>query len=100
MYVYNDYWKSTKAMLLYPSNTTTFTKEDLLVLEQLASFPDKISSAIENFKFREALSEMMNLARLGNKYLAETEPWKLIKTDEKRVQTIMNINYLLKSHCY
>ena len=69
----------------------TFTKEDLLVLEELASFPDKISAAIEQFKFREALAEMMNLARLGNKYLAETEPWKLIKTDEKRVKTIMNI---------
>ena len=69
----------------------TYTKEDLLILEQLAAFPDKISAAIENFKFREALSEMMNLARLGNKYLAETEPWKLIKIDEKRVQTIMNI---------
>jgi len=69
----------------------TYTKEDLLILEQLAAFPVKISAAIENFKFREALSEMMNLARLGNKYLAETEPWKLIKIDEKRVQTIMNI---------
>ena len=69
----------------------TFTKDDLVVLEQLAAFPDKISSAIEHFKFREALAEMMNLARLGNKYLAETEPWKLIKTDEQRVKTIMNI---------
>lgn len=69
----------------------TYTKEDLLILEQLASFPDKISVAIEQFKFREALAEMMNLARLGNKYLADTEPWKLIKTDEARVQTIMNI---------
>lgn len=69
----------------------TYTKEDLLILEQLAAFPDKISAAIEQFKFREALAEMMNLARLGNKYLAETEPWKLIKTDESRVKTIMNI---------
>jgi methionyl-tRNA synthetase len=69
----------------------TYTKEDLLILEQLASFPDKIASAIEQFKFREALAEMMNLARLGNKYLAETEPWKLIKSDEIRVKTIMNI---------
>jgi methionyl-tRNA synthetase len=69
----------------------TYTKEDLLILEQLAAFPDKISASIENFKFREALAEMMNLARLGNKYLAETEPWKLIKTDEQRVKTIMNI---------
>lgn len=69
----------------------TYTKEDLLILEQLAAFPDKISAALEQFKFREALAEMMNLARLGNKYLAETEPWKLIKTDETRVKTIMNI---------
>ena len=69
----------------------TFTKEDLLVLEQMAAFPDKIAASLEEFRFREALSEMMNLARLGNKYLADTEPWKLIKTDEKRVTTIMNI---------
>ncbi len=69
----------------------TFTKEDLLTLEQLASFPDKIVASIEAFRFREALAEMMNLARLGNKYLADTEPWKLIKTDEVRVKTIMNI---------
>ncbi len=69
----------------------TYTKDDLLILEELSSFPDKISTALEQFKFREALAEMMNLARLGNKYLAETEPWKLIKTDERRVKTIMNI---------
>ncbi len=69
----------------------TYTKEDLLILEQLSTFPDKIAASIEQFKFREALAEMMNLARLGNKYLAETEPWKLIKTDEKRVKTILNI---------
>lgn len=69
----------------------TFTKEDLLILEQLASFPERISSSLEEFRFREALSEMMALARLGNKYLADTEPWKLIKTDENRVKTIMNI---------
>lgn len=69
----------------------TYTKDDLLILEQLATFPDKIATSLEQFKFREALSEMMNLARLGNKYLADTEPWKLIKTDEQRVKTIMNI---------
>lgn len=69
----------------------TYTKEDLLVLEELASYPDKIAAALEQFRFREALAEMMNLARLGNKYLADTEPWKLIKTDENRVKSIMNI---------
>ncbi len=71
--------------------THTYLKEDLLVLEELAGAPAKISRAIEQFKFREAISEWMNVARIGNKYLAETEPWKLIKTDESRVKTIMNV---------
>jgi methionyl-tRNA synthetase len=70
---------------------STYTKEDLLILEQLVGFPDKISAAIEQFKFREALAEMMNLARLGNKYLALNEPWKLIKIDEVRVKTVIHI---------
>jgi methionyl-tRNA synthetase len=69
-----------------------YTKEDLLILEEIAKAPEKISTSLEQFRFREALSELMNLARVGNKYLAETEPWKLIKTDEKRVKTIMNIS--------
>lgn len=69
-----------------------YNKTDLLVLEEVAKAPDKISEAIEKFKFREALAEMMNLARIGNKYLADQEPWKLIKTDEKRVRTIMNVS--------
>ncbi len=47
---------------------------------------------MENYRFREALSEVMNVARLGNKYLADTEPWKVIKTDEDRVRTILNIS--------
>ena len=62
------------------------------MLEKLKAFPDKISASIEKYRFREALSELMNLARLGNKYLADTEPWKLKKTDEKRTETIMNIS--------
>lgn len=68
-----------------------YTKEDMLVLEELVKFPQKISDSLEQFRFREALGELMNLARLGNKYLADTEPWKLIKSDENRVKTIMNI---------
>jgi methionyl-tRNA synthetase len=70
----------------------TYTKQDLIVLEELCAAPDKISKALEDFKFREALSEWMNVARLGNKYLAESEPWKLIKQDEDRVKTIMNVS--------
>jgi methionyl-tRNA synthetase len=71
--------------------TSSYTKEDMVVLSELGKAPDKIGRAIEQFKFREAVSEWMNVARLGNKYLAETEPWKLIKTDEERVKTIMNV---------
>jgi methionyl-tRNA synthetase len=64
---------------------------DSSTLADLKAIPAKINTAIEAHKYREALSEAMNIARLGNKYLAETEPWKLIKTDEARVETIMNI---------
>ena len=57
---------------------------DKEVLEKLKAFPDKIGASIEKYRFREALGELMNLARLGNKYLADTEPWKLKKTDETK----------------
>ena len=65
---------------------------DKEVLEKLKGFPDKIGASIEKYRFREALGELMNLARLGNKYLADTEPWKLKKTDEARTETIMNVS--------
>lgn len=68
------------------------TEQDQAVIDELAAYPAKISASIENYRFREALSEVMNVARLGNKYLAETEPWKVIKTDEDRVRTILNIS--------
>ena len=64
---------------------------DKEVLAALEGMPMVIATYIERYRFRDALSELMNLARLGNKYLADTEPWKLIKTDEERVKTIMNI---------
>ena len=63
----------------------------LKVLEKLKNFPDKIGASIEKYHFREALVELMNLARLGNKYLADSEPWKLKKINEKRTETILNI---------
>ncbi|WP_222943912.1 methionine--tRNA ligase [Pedobacter sp. N36a] len=68
------------------------TPVDQAVMDELAAYPAKISASIENYRFREALTEVMNVARLGNKYLAETEPWKVIKTDEDRVRTILNIS--------
>ncbi|MBA9078172.1 methionine--tRNA ligase [Rufibacter quisquiliarum] len=67
------------------------TDFDQEVLAQLAGFPEKIAASLEQYRFKEALGELMNLARLGNKYLADTEPWKLIKTDAARVETILNI---------
>lgn len=69
----------------------TLTNFDKEVIEELKGYPAKIGASIEAYRFREAMQEFMNLARLGNKYLADTEPWKLIKTDEERVKTIMNI---------
>ena len=67
------------------------TAVDQDVLEQMEQAPDKIADLIRKYKLREAQAEAMNLARLGNKYLADTEPWKLAKTDMERVKTIMNI---------
>ncbi len=64
---------------------------DRNVLAELASYPDRIGDLIKNFKFRDALSEVMNVARLGNKYLADTEPWK-IKDNPERIATILNIS--------
>lgn len=65
-------------------------KEDLNVLEEMAQLPKKIGFSIENYRFREASQILISLARMGNKYLADAEPWKLIKTDPERVKTIMN----------
>ncbi len=75
-----------------------YTKVDLLLLEEISKYPAKIAASIEQYRFREALSELMNLARLGNKYLADNEPWILIKTDEKRVQTIMNVSLQISAN--
>ena len=65
---------------------------DKTVLEDIKNFPASIAASIESYRFREAINEMMNLARLGNKYLTENEPWKQIKTDPERVKTVLNIS--------
>ena len=67
------------------------TDYDNQVLAEIKSIPERISKLVYAYKLREAQAEAMNLARLGNKYLADQEPWKLIKTDPIRVETIMNI---------
>ena len=68
-----------------------FSEIDTETLEKVKAFPATLSKSIERYRFREASQELMNLARLGNKYLADEEPWKVIKTDPERVQTIMYV---------
>lgn len=70
-------------------NALTETDEE--TLQTLKDAPEKIAALIEQYKFRAASQEMMQLARVGNKYLADEEPWKLNKTNPERVATIMNI---------
>jgi methionyl-tRNA synthetase len=72
-----------------PSN---FLKSDEAALNELQASPDVITSSIERYRFREAQAELMNVARLGNKYLADEEPWKKIKTEEVRTQPIMFVS--------
>jgi len=67
------------------------TDVDQKVIADLKEFPSRIAESIENYRFREATAQLIDLARLGNKYLAETEPWKLAKTDLPRVGTILNL---------
>ncbi len=64
---------------------------DNFALEQIAKYPELIGKSIEKYHFREGLNELMNLARLGNKYLTDNEPWKEIKVNPARVETVLNI---------
>ena len=68
---------------------TTYDKN---IVSKIKTFPVVIGNLIENYKFREALKEMMNISRIGNKYLADQEPWKLFTSDPKRASTIMFIS--------
>jgi methionyl-tRNA synthetase len=68
-----------------------FSEFDFKTLNELKAYPAVISSSIERYRFREAQGEMMNVARLGNKYLADEEPWKMVKTDAERVKTQMYV---------
>ena len=68
-----------------------FSEVDLQTMDELKAYPAVIASSIERYRFREAQGELMNVARLGNKYLADEEPWKMVKTDPNRVQTQMYV---------
>ena len=82
----NKYWSG------YVPEIDITNEYDEQILSLLKISPSKIANSIKKFRFREALAEMMNLARIGNKYLADCEPWKVIKSDEKRAKTILNIS--------
>ena len=88
----NKYWDG------YVPKKSNLTQYDEIVMADFTKYAHRIGQLIEKYKFREALSEVMNLARLGNKYLADTEPWKLKKIDELRTQTILNISLQIASH--
>ncbi|MBU1370584.1 MAG: methionine--tRNA ligase [Bacteroidetes bacterium] len=68
------------------------SEADEHILALMQAFPAKIGHSIELYRFREALSELMNLARLGNRYLTENEPWKIFKTDPERVRTVLAVS--------
>ena len=67
------------------------TEYDCATIEELSGIKASLEANIESYRFREALKDAMNVARIGNKYLADTEPWKVVKTDPERVKTILNI---------
>lgn len=68
------------------------SEEEQAMIEQIKTFPAKIGESLEKFRFREAQMELMNLARVGNKYLTDTEPWKKVKEDPERVKTILHLS--------
>ena len=74
------------------------TDTDRATLDEMRDYGRRIGASIEAYRFREALNEMMNLARLGNKYLTETEPWKIWKTDPQRVATVLHVSLQIVAH--
>ena len=68
-----------------------YTDADKAVVEEVQASVAALSDNLDHFKFREGLKDAMNIARIGNKYLADSEPWKLIKTDPERTATILNV---------
>jgi len=71
---------------------TNLNEKDNAAIEEMNQYPDKIAHLLDTYKFREALSELMNLARLGNRYLTENEPWKQFRTDPERVKTVLAVS--------
>ena len=83
-------WKSCRLR-----GSGEFTQADLAAFAEVESLTRSLSDKLENFHFRDALRDAMGIARLGNRYLQETEPWKTVKTDPDRVATVMYVNLQL-----
>jgi len=77
---------------------TSLTDQDRATMEEIRTIAQGVEESLEQFRFREAIKRGMDLARLGNKYLADTEPWKVIKTDPDRVKTILNISLQISAN--
>ena len=78
------------------SNSTDISDQE--VLNEVISFKNQLMISLDNFKFREALKNLMNIARLGNKYLADNEPWKIKNDNPKRVEKILNVSFVIVSY--
>ncbi|MFT5183789.1 MAG: methionyl-tRNA synthetase [Flavobacteriales bacterium] len=76
-----------------------YSADDLKILQDMRGKRAIVGKSIEAYRFREALQEAMNIARLGNKYLADSEPWKIFKTDPDRVKTILNVCLQIVAEC-
>lgn len=95
--IYGNFVNRTLTLIKkYYDNTVPergeLTDDDKKIIEDFRTSKDNMISLLENFRFRDAQKEAMNMARVGNKYLADTEPWKVIKTDPDRVKTILNLS--------
>lgn len=82
----NSYYKGSVPV---PGEMTDYDSE---TVKSIMTCRENVETSLESFRFRQALAEAMNLARLGNKYLADTEPWKVVRTDPERVKTIMYVS--------
>ena len=88
----HKYFDGRVPPLAVGEGVSALTPDDRATLQALSAFPQKIMQSLDLFRFREALAELMNLARLGNKYLTDNEPWKVFKEDPARTGTILNIS--------
>ena len=81
-----------------PKNNNSYTENDILLINEMQAALQKVERALEKYHFREALQETMNVARTGNKYLADTEPWKVWESDKDRVSTILYLSLQLTAN--